>query len=305
MAMPNRGDKLIEIDSPPAAFSTQLHFQEFSSNDLSDAAKLEVHNSQTLTFNQTPHTPGASTVASSTPIYNEAPDSDRPSYSIWSLEYYQQLFDVNTNQVTERILWAMVPKPGVNYLQQHIQSKPDLYGPFWICVTLVFTIAISGNLANYLQTAASMHYHWKYNFHAVTLAGTAIFAYAWLLPSCLWGFLKYQGSLHEGAITLLELLCVYGYSLSIYVPVSILWVIQIGWLQWLLLIVGAAMSGYVLVTAIWPAISQRSLMLLVVILGFHVLLAAGFMLSYFHASPHDLPPPPPLLSQGPTVQSSL
>ncbi|XP_054256855.1 protein YIPF1-like [Macrosteles quadrilineatus] len=291
MAAPNRGDKLIEIDSPPASFSTQLHFQEFTSNDLGGAAKLEVHNSHTLTFNQTPQTPGASTGASSTPIYNET--SEKPSFSIWSLEYYQQLFDVNTDQVVERILWAMVPKPGVNFLQQHIQSKPDLYGPFWICVTLVFTIAISGNLANYLQTAASMHYHWKYNFHAVTLAGTAIFAYAWLLPSCLWGFLKYQGALHEGTITLLELLCVYGYSLAIYVPVSVLWVIQVGWLQWLLLIVGATMSGYVLVTAIWPAISQRSMVLLVVILGCHVLLAAGFMLSYFHASPPPLMPETP------------
>lgn len=185
----NRGDKLIEIDSPPASFSTQLHFQEFPTSNVSGAAQLDVNSSHTLTFNQLP---GASNPTS--PSYNE---EDKSSFSIWSIEYYQQLFDVNTDQVVERIMWAMVPKPGVNYLQQYIQSKPDLYGPFWICITLVFTIAISGNLANYLQTAASGHYHWKYNFHAVTLAGTAIFAYAWLLPSCLWGFLKYQGSLHD------------------------------------------------------------------------------------------------------------
>lgn len=187
----NRGDKLIEIDSPPASFSTQLHFQEFPTSNVSGAAQLDVNSSHTLTFNQLP---GASTGAPNSPSYNE---EDKSSFSIWSIEYYQQLFDVNTDQVVERIMWAMVPKPGVNYLQQYIQSKPDLYGPFWICITLVFTIAISGNLANYLQTAASGHYHWKYNFHAVTLAGTAIFAYAWLLPSCLWGFLKYQGSLHD------------------------------------------------------------------------------------------------------------
>ncbi|XP_046665252.1 protein YIPF2 [Homalodisca vitripennis] len=278
----NRGDKLIEIDSPPASFSTQLHFQDFPTNDLSGAAKLEVKNSHTLTFNHPSQTPGGSSGPDSTPTYND--NADKPVYSIWSIEYYQQLFDVDTDQVIERILWAMVPKPGVNYLQQYIQSKPDLYGPFWICITLMFTIAISGNLADYLQTAASGTYHWKYNFHAVTLAGTAIFAYAWLLPSCLWGILKYQGAVHEGAITLLELLCVYGYSLAIYVPVSILWVIHIGWLQWLLVIAGAAMSGYVLVSAVWPAVSQRSMMLLFIILGFHFLLAAGFMLSYFHAS---------------------
>lgn len=194
MSNQNRGDKLIEIDSPPATFSTQLHFQEFPVNDFGGAAQLEVNNSNSYSFNHsTPQQTSPGLPASES--YNETPD--KPSYSIWSIEYYQQLFDVNTDQVLERILWAMVPKPGVNYLQQYIQSKPDLYGPFWICITLVFTIAISGNLANYLQTAASGHYHWKYNFHAVTIAGTAIFAYAWLLPCCLWGFLKYQGSVHE------------------------------------------------------------------------------------------------------------
>jgi len=281
MSAQNRGDKLIEIDSPPASFSPHLHFQEFPSGDLGNAAKLEVNNSHTLTFNHSPQTPGASSGPTSTPTYND--DENKPSHSIWSMEYYQQFFNVNTEQVMERIMWAIVPKPGVNYLQQHIQSKPDLYGPFWICVTLVFTIAISGNLANYLHTAASATYHWKYNFHAVTFAATAIFAYAWLLPSCLWGFLKYHGAMHEGAITLLELLCVYGYSLAIYVPISVMWVIQIGWLQWLLVMVGAAMSGYVLVTAIWPAVSQRNWLLLGVIIGFHILLAVGFMLSYFHA----------------------
>lgn len=192
MSSHNRDDKLIEIDSPPASFAPQLHFQEFPSHNLSGAAKLEVHNSHTLTFNQSPQTPGSSTGA--TPSYNDTPE--KPAYSIWSLEFYQQLFDVNTDQVLERVLWAMVPKPGVNYLQQYIQSKPDLYGPFWICVTLVFTIAISGNLASYLHNAASGHV-WKYNFHHVTMAGTAIFAYAWLLPTCLWGFLKYEGAIHE------------------------------------------------------------------------------------------------------------
>lgn len=182
------GDKLIDIDSPPASFASQLHFQEFPTNDLSNAAKLDVHNSHIFNYNQTP---GSSTSATS---YTETPN--KPTHSIWSVEYYQKLFNVDTDQVLERLLWALIPKPGVNYLQQYIQSKPDLYGPFWICVTLVFTIAISGNLASYLQNAANGHV-WKYNFHHVTLAGTAIFCYAWILPTCLWGFLKFRGSEQE------------------------------------------------------------------------------------------------------------
>lgn len=36
-------------------------------------------------------------------------------------------------------------------------------GPFWICATLVFTTAISGNLADYIAHAGD--YQWTYDFH--------------------------------------------------------------------------------------------------------------------------------------------
>lgn len=89
-------------------------------------------------------------------------------------------------------------------------------------------------------------------------------------------------------LSFLELLCVYGYSLTIYIPVSVFWVIQLSWLQWLLAIVGAGLSATVLVTSIWPAVSQieaRRYLVLGIILVLHTVLAAGFMLYFFHASP--------------------
>ena len=43
-------------------------------------------------------------------------------------------------------------------------------GPFWIGVTLVISIAVMGNLANYLQVAAAGdRYHWRYDFHKRTV----------------------------------------------------------------------------------------------------------------------------------------
>ena len=61
----------------------------------------------------------------------------------------------------------------------------------------------------------------------------------------------------QGNITFLELLCVYGYSLGIYVPVAMLWVIQISWFQWMLVLLGATMSGYVLLTTVAPALDGK------------------------------------------------
>lgn len=169
--MSNDKQILIDIDSPKNS-GTGLDFQEFPNSD----AKLPyVDNISNLHESENPKT-----------------------YPFGSLEYFQKFFDVDTDTVVDRIIASARPKPGTNYLQCHIQSKPDLYGPFWICVTLVFTIAINGNMANYLQAAASGHenHHWKYDFHAVSIAATFIFLYAWFVPSVLWGILKYQGSEH-------------------------------------------------------------------------------------------------------------
>ena len=70
------------------------------------------------------------------------------------MQFYQQFFDVDTDDVMKRVLWSVLPRPGgstANFFKSKIRAKPDLYGPFWICVTLIFSMAIAGNIASYLQ----------------------------------------------------------------------------------------------------------------------------------------------------------
>lgn len=38
-------------------------------------------------------------------------------------------------------------------------------GPFWICVTLVFSVAISGNLSTFLSSLGDPSYHHRPQFH--------------------------------------------------------------------------------------------------------------------------------------------
>ena len=86
----------------------------------------------------------------------------------------------------------MIPHGVDNYLISCIRPKPDLYGPFWVCLTLTFAIAISGNIADYVQTAGNSQ--WKYDFHMASYAATFIFSYAWLIPLILWGAIKWSKS---------------------------------------------------------------------------------------------------------------
>lgn len=178
---------------------------------------------------------------------------------------------------------SMTPNPRKNFLKTQIRPNPDLYGPFWICTTLVFTTAIAGNLANYFQSKGHS-YHWQYDFHKVTFAATAIFSYWWIIPTMLFGLLWWRGS--SAGYSFLEMISVYGYSLAIYIPISILWVVQINWFQWLLVIIGASLSGGVLLFTFWPAVREDEKKIawaaMFLILLFHALLAIGFVLYFFH-----------------------
>lgn len=55
---------------------------------------------------------------------------------------------------------------------------------------------------------------------AVTVAGITIYCYAWLVPLALWGFLRWRKGIQErmGPYTYLETVCVYGYSLFVFIP---------------------------------------------------------------------------------------
>lgn len=54
----------------------------------------------------------------------------------------------------------------------------------------------------------------------MTIAATAIYSYAWLVPLALWGLLVWRNSkvMNIVSYSFLEIVCVYGYSLAVYIP---------------------------------------------------------------------------------------
>uniref|UniRef100_A0A8C6U788 Protein YIPF n=1 Tax=Neogobius melanostomus TaxID=47308 RepID=A0A8C6U788_9GOBI len=163
--------------------------------------------------------PGATTlsVSLSTPLLG----GKKASGGFWTFEYYQSFFNVDTLQVLDRVKGSVMPLPGRNFIKHNLRSNPDC--PFWICVTLVFTVAISGNLSTFLKEMGNPEYHYTPQFHRVSVAAVMIFLYAWLVPAGLWGFLSWRQGVERqvGGYSFLETVCVYGYSLFIYIPTSV------------------------------------------------------------------------------------
>ncbi|XP_076977904.1 protein YIPF2 isoform X1 [Tamandua tetradactyla] len=217
----------------------------------------------------------------------------------WTFSYYQSFFDVDTSQVLDRIRGSLLPRPGHNFVRHHLRNRPDLYGPFWICATLAFVLAITGNLTLVLAQRRDPSIHYSPQFHKVTVAGTAIYCYAWLVPLALWGFLRWRAGTRErmGPYSFLETVCVYGYSLFVFIPTVVLWLIPVPWLQWLLGALALALSATGLVLTLWPVVREdtrlAAVALLATVVLLHALLALGCKLYFFQPLPleHVVPAP--------------
>ncbi|KAM9457073.1 protein YIPF2 [Clarias gariepinus] len=276
----------------------ELKFQEFEeATDL-----LSADPGASTISASTPGSAGAAATSSSDVRLNLSDDEENQQESsgllggekqtsgFWTFEYYQSFFNVDTVQVLDRIKGSLIPLPGRNFIKHHIRSNPDLYGPFWICVSLVFSVVISGNLSTFLSQMGDPHYHYRPQFHRVTIAALAVFLYAWLVPLGVWGFMTWRQntSRQMSAYSFLETVCVYGYSLFIYIPTSILWIIPFGWLQWLLILIAMLVSGSLLVITFWPAVRDDSkttaFAVIAAIVLLHALLAIGCKLYFFQTA---------------------
>ncbi|XP_030631394.1 protein YIPF1 [Chanos chanos] len=211
----------------------------------------------------------------------------KKSAPFWTFAYYQTFFDIDTYQVKDRILGSMLPWPGKNFVRLYIRSNPDLYGPFWICATLVFAIAISGNMSSFLSHQGSPNHTYVPDFGKVTIAATTIYSYAWLVPLALWGFLTWRNNKVMNAVSysFLEIVCVYGYSLFIYIPAVVLWIIPSEGLRWCSIMVALCLSGSVLVMTFWPAIRDDqpriAIAMILSLMALHTLLAVGCKVYFF------------------------
>ena len=99
-------------------------------------------------------------------------EAQRPLASgggFWTIKYYQPLFDVDTVQVLNRIKGSLLPRPKGAFFEL-VAANPDLYGPFWISTTLIFAMAITGNLASFFAFHPTAENPvWKYNFNQVPI----------------------------------------------------------------------------------------------------------------------------------------
>lgn len=210
--------------------------------------------------------------------------------SIFSLQYYLQFFDVDSDQVLTRCIQALNPfdkRPFLSALDAEVggdlAETPDMYGPFWICTTVVFVLFFASTLVG-LLFSSWQGVKYEYKFDLLTGAAGLMYGYTVVVPTVLWLGLRYYSlGMHVG---LLELICLYGYANVTWIPVAILSVSPLlgaptisNIIRWVFIVLGFAMSGMFLVRNVHRRLGEIAPTTAKVVPGFILVAHAGLALA--------------------------
>jgi len=158
--------------------------------------------------------------------------SDFSNASLFSLTYYKQFFNIESSDVLSRIVSAMNPTDK-KFLSNI--NRPDLFGPIWISFSCSFFSTLFGNIASWSEKGKD----WNFNFSSFLMSSMMCFAFAFIIPVAYKSWLSKVTS--PGIISLI---CLYGYSLILIVPVSFLSLFVGPKADWMVSITGGSIAGY-------------------------------------------------------------
>ncbi|KAJ4970375.1 hypothetical protein NE237_003474 [Protea cynaroides] len=178
---------------------------------------------------------------------------------VFNVSSYTQYFNVDTDIVLERIKSSLNPLVG-NFFRK-IEANPDLYGLLWISTTLVIVLASLGNCATYLiRKRNDSSTSWSFDVNFLKLAACALYGYALLVPAAFYFLLHYLGS----SANLVRFWCMWGYSLFIFIPSSILLLIPVEFVRWIIIILTGVASASFVSLNIKSSIEANDLIIVVV-----------------------------------------
>ena len=155
--------------------------------------------------------------------------------SIFKISYYQKYFAVTTSSVIKKIIYSLTI---INYkkFKKVSKNKIDYYGPFWIYITMVFSLSISQNLYSLLSKPKNRHF--KYTIKYLPNSFSIILLFGFFIPIFFNTIIRAFG----GFIDYNKIITIYGYSQSINIFVLFFSAYPNGFYQSLLIFYGAAHS---------------------------------------------------------------
>jgi len=188
---------------------------------------------------------------------------------------FKKYFQITSQEFLLRLLNSLIPFN--NKFQNLVKERPDLYGPIWIYSSLILIISATGSLTRTLQGNNNKNFFQEF----VPIAGLVIYGIGFGLPVLITFLMKIFGS----SLNFVSVICTYGYSFSIFLPISIICVIQIDLLQWIALIYAVFSSTSLLVVNYYRQMGDYSknkkILIIFIVLIFQFGLLLFFKLFFF------------------------
>ena len=154
--------------------------------------------------------------------------------------FIRPYFKVTFNDIKIRLISSFLP---INNSFFNIAvDHPDLYGPFWIYTTLIYVIAAGGALSYYFTNSVNNYFQ-----AFVPVAGTILYLYGFGFPLVMWLSMK----CFKLEMKYVSLICLYGYSLTCFIPVLIICSSGFAWIQWIFLLYGIINSTAFVLINLW------------------------------------------------------
>lgn len=176
-------------------------------------------------------------------------EEDLPFCGWLSIRYYQPYFDVDTSDVFSRITNSTIYCGRQESFLTLIGDKPDLYGPFWVSTTLVFTIAVCSHISSWISSWM-IGINWEYDFQSIVNASSLVYGFAGLAPALIYISLRQM----DVNIKLINTICLYGYSLFVFVVAGIFCLMPSNAAIWISLLIASTTSSIFLIRNLAPLV---------------------------------------------------
>ncbi|GMF02619.1 unnamed protein product [Ambrosiozyma monospora] len=140
---------------------------------------------------------------------------------IFSLNYYRQFFDLDTNEFFSNCYKSLNPFVRLDF--DEFSEVGDLYGSIWITATLIFLLFFCNSFAELIGELVSRHEGTSEidYFKMIITSINLLYGYIILTPSLLWVILKFYFKI-SNLSPISKLISIYSYSNLLWIPAAFL-----------------------------------------------------------------------------------
>jgi hypothetical protein len=218
-----------------------------------------------------------------------------PVPSVFSFQTYSKYFNIDTVDVQNRITGSIAFVNTPDHFREQVLGGndgkgPDLYGPIWVTLTLVFFVALTSNLARYIHSdGGGSGLSFEYDIRHLVNAMWVLFGFVFVVPVSNYVLFRCMG---VSCFTMIELVCLYGYSMTAFFPASFMCLVPMAGWDWTVLLAATVLSALLILRNVAGPIlqsqqtQQKAGPILIYIMVTHFIFYLVMKLMFYHHK-HD------------------